>query len=159
MRLIGCMSVFLCAVLLGLGHKLKLQQRSRQWQEMQELLRLCAEELQISQKNSDEILNTIWSRGFHSSFLECYMRGTGTVQQRLHAAAQDLNEPMLCEVAQAFTSRFGMTSLDLQLEMIQHLQKTCTEEYEHSHQAALQDGKIAMNLGLFGGAAVAVILL
>ena len=69
MRLLGCLSIFLCILLLGISDRLKLEQRSRQWQELQELLRLCIEELQINQSDSEEILQTIWDRGFHSSFL------------------------------------------------------------------------------------------
>ena len=38
MRLLGCLGIFLCILLLGISDRLKLEQRSRQWQELLELL-------------------------------------------------------------------------------------------------------------------------
>lgn len=159
MRLLGCLSLFLCIVLLGISHKLKLERRSREWQEMKDLLRLCGEELQISHGNSEEILRTIWSGGFQSNFLKDSLNSEGSVQQKLSAAAKTLSDPKLREAAQLFAQRFGMSSLDLQLEELRTLQQICSEEYECSRKIAVQDGKLALNLSFFGGAAAVIILL
>lgn len=159
MRLLGCLSIFLCILLLGISDRLKLEQRSRQWQELQELLRLCIEELQINQSDSEEILQTIWDRGFHSSFLEACLHAEGTIQQRLTQAAAGFTDAKLQETARHFALRFGMSTLELQLEGLRSLQKICIEESERSRQLAIQNGKLALNLGFFGGAAAVILLI
>ena len=159
MRLVGCLSLFLCVALLGLTHKKKLEQNSKQWLEMKELLILCMEELQINQENSEVILQKIHHTGFHCQLLEEAFSSEGTLQQRLIEAAESMSDKKLQEVARRFALRFGMSSLSLQLEHLQSLLLVCTEEYTRCNVKAQKDGLLTLKLGILVGSAIFVILL
>ena len=159
MRLVGCLSLFLCVVLLGLTHKKKLEQNSKHWLEMKELLILCMEELQINQENSEVILQKIHHTGFRCQLLEKAFSCEGTLQQRLIEAAESLSDKKLQDVTRRFALRFGISSLSLQLEHLQNLLLVCTEEYTRCNVKAQKDGLLTLKLGILVGFAIFVILL
>lgn len=159
MRFLGSSLIFLCITLAGLLHKLKLDHSLKQWQQMQQLLQLVAEELQDSLRSCEEILVSLQDSFSDFLFLQDYFRQDGSVQQRLRAAAQTLTDPKLREIALRFAARFGTASLEIQLESIHRLEQLCAAELQRRWEQTEKSGTLSLQLGLLCGAAAAILLL
>ena len=158
MRLMGCGMIFLCGIMAGILRRYKLTEDVKSWQELLHFFQLIREELENSLKPCEEILADIESQCANCRFLQEYKQAQGSLRQRLLHSAQKLegNQQIL---ALRFAQRFGTASVEIQLECLAVLERSCQRELEQSIQLAEREGSLSLNLGTLAGAAIAILLI
>ena len=133
-------------------------QRLHQWHEIGHFFQLCLEELQSDQRNCEEILQRIQERGICTSFISQVL-SRESVKEGLYFAENQLSDGYLQEIIRDFALCFGAADLDQQLYRINHFINVCEREYEQLRTTAQQEGQLSLNLSIFGGAALFILLL
>lgn len=130
----------------------------KSWQELLHFFQLIREELENSLKPCEEILAEIESQCTNCRFLQEYKQAQGSLRQRLLYSAQQLNGNQQI-LARRFAQRFGTSSVEIQLESLAVLERSCQRELEQSIQLAEREGSLSLNLGTLAGAAIAILLI
>ena len=157
MRLMGCGMIFLCGIMAGILRRHRLTEDVKSWQELLHFFQLIREELENSLKPCEEILADI-AQCANCRFLQEYKQAQGSLRQRLLYSAQQL-EGTQQVLALRFAQRFGTASVEIQLESLAVLERSCQRELEQSIQLAEREGSLSLNLGTLAGAAIAILLI